>query len=229
VRHGHRCPHTPAGSVMFMHANVLTARLEPVAVEAPAHSLTWRFLEQGDDSDDSLSRHRSRRQRRAALKPRRQLSPRRRSGGMTGDVGTKRRCGPRSTSRSPQRRADPRRGSPSALIVPVKQRDGHGVVAVGISADRRCHRGGNVDGRSSFNGGVQLPIPDVRLAAAGVTSRLLARGLTPTIADRRLEAAAAAAVGSRRRACRGRRRLRPPGVPSRRAASFVAAWLPRHG
>ena len=92
-----------------------------------------------------------------------------------------------------------RAGRPVRLIVPVKANAyGHGVVAVGrhleqIGVDAIATA--NVDEAIELRtAGVRLPILMYASQLPAATSRLLAHGLTPTIADRAgLEAAAAAA------------------------------------
>ena len=92
-----------------------------------------------------------------------------------------------------------RAGRPVRLIVPVKANAyGHGVVAVGrhleqIGVDAVATA--NIDEAIELRtAGVRLPILMYASQLPAATSRLLAHGLTPTIADRAgLEAAAAAA------------------------------------
>jgi len=123
-----------------------------------------------------------------------------------------------------------RAGRPVQLIVPVKANAyGHGVVAIGrhleqIGVDAIATA--NVDEAIELRtAGVRLPILMYASQLPAATSRLLAHGLTPTIADRAgLEAAAAAAgeepVDVHVEVDAGFGRL---GVRFDEAASFVAA------
>ena len=210
-------------------------RLEPVAVEAAADLADLqRALEQGDGADDSLSRHRSRRQHRVgARSARRRLPHGRRGGGMTGDVDPARPVWAEIELGAITHNIDrirERAGRPVRLIVPVKANAyGHGAVAVGrhleqIGVDAIATA--NVDEAIELRtAGVRLPILMYASQLPAATSRLLAHGLTPTVADRAgLEAAAAAAgeepVAVHVEVDAGFGRL---GVRFDEAAAFVAA------
>ncbi|MCU1393058.1 MAG: alr [Ilumatobacteraceae bacterium] len=121
-------------------------------------------------------------------------------------------------------------GRPVRLIVPVKANGyGHGAVAIGrhleqIGADAIATA--NVDEAIELRtAGVRLPILMYASQLPAATSRLLAYGLTPTIADRAGLDAAAAAAGDRPVAVHvevdaGFGRL---GVRFDEAAAFIAA------